>query len=76
MPDFLEQFGKRLTSWTGQPMGNRMTTFFLYDRNGEYTAVGLIGGSYISQPFDHLPSPQEIEEHFENDERFKQHFRT
>jgi hypothetical protein len=75
MPDFLEQFGKSLESWSGQPMGNRMTHFYIYERDGSYTAVGLIGGSYISQPFDHHPSAYEVEEHFKEDERFKEHFR-
>jgi hypothetical protein len=75
MPDFLEQFGKQLTSWNGQPMGNRQTAFFIYERDGSYTAIGLLGGHYYSQPFDHLPSPAEVEKHFESDERFKQHFR-
>jgi hypothetical protein len=75
MPDFLEQFGKRLESWNGHPMGNRQTAFFIYERDGEYIAIGFISNSYISQPFDHLPSPEEVEKHFESDERFKKHFR-
>jgi hypothetical protein len=71
MPDFLEQFGERVTSWTGQPMGNHQTTFFIYDRDGSYTGIGLIVGNYYSQSFDHLPSPAEVEEHFGSDDRFK-----
>ena len=75
MPDFLEQFGTQVTGWTGQPMGNRQTAFFIYKRNASYTAIGLIGGNYYSQPFDHLPSPLEVETHFESDDRFKKHFK-
>ena len=75
MPDLLEQFGTRVTSWMGQPLGKRQTTFFIYERNGLFTAIGMIVGNYYSQPFDHLPSPSEVENHFESDDRFKQHFR-
>jgi hypothetical protein len=76
MPDYLEQFGKCVNSWTGQPMGNRQTAFFIYERDGAYTAIGLIGGSYYSQQFDHLPSPLEVETYFAADDRFKQHFKS
>src|SRR5712692_2369799 len=74
MPDYLEQFGNQVTSWNGQPMGNRQTAFFIYERDGSFTGIGLISGNYYSQTFDHLPSPAEGEQHFASDERFKRHF--
>ncbi|HBB88144.1 MAG TPA: hypothetical protein DC047_11055 [Blastocatellia bacterium] len=72
--DFLESYGKRLDSWDGTPMGNRVVAFFIYDNQGQYLGIGFIGGHYISQPFDHLPTREEVEKHFETDERFTKHF--
>ena len=76
MPDFLEQFGTEVEVWYGNGIGHRTTTFFIYEKNGEYSAIGLVGGSYISQPFDHYPSRQEVEEHFISDPRFTLHFKV
>lgn len=75
MTDFLEQFGNRINSWTGQPIGNRMATFFIYEKSDRHTGICLIQGSYYSQAFDHLPSPIEVETHFQSDERLKKHYR-
>ena len=55
-------------------MGNRVVAFFIYDNQGQYLGIGFIGGHYISQPFDHLPTREEVEKHFETDERFTKHF--
>ena len=74
MPDFLEQFGAQVEIWYGAGIGSRMTTFFIYEKSGAHTGVGLIGSSYISQSFDHYPSRQEVEEHFISDPRFTIHF--
>ena len=76
MPDFLEQFGERLAGWSGQPVGGRLLAYYIYKRDEQYTAIGLIEGSFYSQPFDHEPDPQEVEEFFREDERFKKHFRS
>ena len=75
MPDYLEESGNRVNSWIGQPIGNRMATFFIYEGNDVHTGICLIEGSYYSQRFDHLPSPYEIETHFQSDERLEKHYR-
>jgi hypothetical protein len=75
MPDFLEQFGERINGWSGQPIGNRLASFYIYRRGEEYFGICLIDNSFYSQPFDHLPSPYEVETHFQTDERLKKHFR-
>ena len=74
MTDFLEQFGTQVEVWYGAGIGNHMTTFFIYEKNSAYAAIALISSSYISQPFDHYPSRQEVEEHFISDPRFTLHF--
>jgi hypothetical protein len=66
--------GNGLLAGLVQPLGNRMTGYAIYEKNGRYTAVGQIGNGFYRQSFDHLPSPEEVEKHFANDERFKQHF--
>jgi hypothetical protein len=76
MQDFFDELGEKLAGWTGQPLGNRMTGYSIYEKSGSYTAVGQIGNGFYRQPFDHLPSPEEVEKHFATDERFKEHFRT
>ncbi|MEP6636828.1 MAG: hypothetical protein ABJB97_08895 [Acidobacteriota bacterium] len=74
MSDMLEQFGTQIEIWYGAGIGNRMTTFFISEKNGSHTALGLIGSSYISQPFDHYPSRLEVEEHAISDPSFTMHF--
>jgi len=74
MPDLLEQTGTEVESWNGAGIGNRTTTFSIHEKNGAYTAIGLIGGSHVSQSFDHYPSRQEVEGHFISDPRFTIHF--
>jgi hypothetical protein len=74
MADSLEQYGTEVESWNEAGIGNRPITFSIHEKNGAYTAVGLIGGIYISQSFDHYPSRQEVEDHFISDPRFTIHF--
>lgn len=75
MIDPLEQFGERVNGWSGQPIGNRMAAFYIYQKGESYTGICLIEGSYYSHPFDHLPSPYEVETHFQSDKRLKKHYR-
>ena len=42
MPDYLEQFGKRIMSWDGQPIGNRQTAFFIYELTRVLGLVTLV----------------------------------
>ncbi len=74
MTDLLEQFGTQVEIWYGAGLGNRMASFFIYEKNGSYAAIGLIGGNHVSKPFDHYPSRQEVEEHFISDPTFTIHF--
>lgn len=74
MADSLEQYGTEVELWNGVGIGNRPTTFSIHEKNGTYTAIGLIGGNYGSQLFDHYPSRQEVEDHFISDPRFTIHF--
>ena len=74
MVDSLEQYGTEVESWNGAGIGNRTTTFSIHEKNGVYTALGLIAGNFISQMFDHYPSRQEVEDHFISDPRFTIHF--
>ncbi len=74
MADSLEQYGPEVELWNGAGIGNRPTTFSIHEKNGAYTAIGLIAGNYISQSFDHYPSRQEVEDHFISDPRFTIHF--
>jgi hypothetical protein len=73
MADSLEQYGTEVELWNGAAIGNRTTTFSIHEKNGFYTAIGLIGGNYVSQSFDHYPSRQEVEDHFLSDPRFTIH---
>jgi hypothetical protein len=73
MADSLEQYGTELELWNSAAIANRTATFSIYEKNGSYTAIGLIAGNYISQSFDHYPSRQEVEDHFLSDPRFTIH---
>jgi hypothetical protein len=75
MSDLLEQFGKPVISWTGQPLDNRMVHYHIYEKDGLYTGIALIEASFYSQTFDKLPSPYDVEKHFGRDERLRKHFR-
>jgi len=74
MTDSLEQYGTEVELWNGAGIGNRTPTFSIHEKNGAYTAIGLIGGNQISQSFDHYPSRQEVEDHLISDPRFTNHF--
>ena len=74
MADTLEQCGTEVELWNGAGIGNRATTFSIREKNGAYTAIGFIGGNHISEPFDHYPSRQEVEDRFISDPRFTIHF--
>ena len=74
MADSLEQYGTEVELWNGAGIGNHPTTFSIHEKNGAYTAIGLIAGNHISQSFDHYPSHQEVEDHFISDPRFTIHF--
>lgn len=74
MADLLEQYGTEVELWNGAGFGNRPTTYSIHEKNGTYTAIGLIGGDYISQGFDHYPSRQEVEDRFISDPRFTMRF--
>jgi hypothetical protein len=72
--DFLAEFGNRIESWSGPPMGNHTTAFFIYEQGGGYVGIGFIKGHYISTAFDQRPTQQEVEEHFKSDPNFTQYF--
>ena len=74
MSDLLEQFGQPVTTWTGQPLGNTMVHYYIYEKDGLYTAIALIEASFYSQTFNKLPTPHDVEKHFRRDERLRKHF--
>ena len=74
MADYPDQYGTEVELWSDAAIGNRPTTFSIHEKNGAYTAVGVIAGNYVSQTFDHYPSRQEVEDHFISDPRFTIHF--
>ena len=66
--------GRFLHDGIERPPANCTITFSIHEKNGAYTAVGVIAGNYVSQVFDHYPSRQEVEDYFISDPRFTIHF--
>lgn len=75
MTDFLEEYGTRHEEWQGQVMGDRVTYFYIYEKEGIYIGVGNIAEGFYTHSFDHYPKRREVEEYFKHTEEFKQHYR-